>query len=556
MLMRDRPKRILRQFWIVLLAIDGATPLGAQTPAPITDAAATITPAMLETQMAMLATDSLADRETPTAALERAARYVAAQFKAMSLLAAISQTRDTNWLPQEPATSWIQRYPVPARAVRLDTTSSELVLLHALQRNGREVLTNYGRSAIRRAAVPLAGMRFVVPRIPEGGSASSRGAVLLTGRPTAAFLHEADLTQKAVLYLPPADLDSAGQHAVLEQLYEISHGAVLLAPEPPEHFVAEPVAARHRPLRLLDRYLTDRDSNEPHRWAAAVPMTVLQEFLGVLEVDVAAGRAAQAPALRALPGLQVWLRAVFDSTDFRVRTVPNVVGMLEGRGDERGEPRCVLLTAPLDERGRPDSGTDGEAERKSRAVNLAGLLVLAHAFGTLGPEARPRHAVAFLAPSGWTPGEDSWGSQYYARYSHWQRRCRPFVTFTIDFGVGELIPGDTAVIGSMDDLELTMPPAWVAAAHPELRLTVIDGGPVVRSRSDAAVFAREGLPSLLLQAGRLANGPAPGRAVTPDLERMTRLLRLAFYVTYELANAVTPPQWSDAGRRRLFLDRP
>ena len=56
--------------------------LAAQSPDPATQAAATITAAALTGQLTGLAADSLQGRRTPSAALERTAQYVAAQFAA------------------------------------------------------------------------------------------------------------------------------------------------------------------------------------------------------------------------------------------------------------------------------------------------------------------------------------------------------------------------------------------------------------------------------------------------------------------------------------------
>ena len=104
----------------------------------------------------------------------------------------------------------------------------------------------------------------------------------------------------------------------------------------------------------------------------------------------------------------------------------------------------------------------------------------------------------------------------------------------------------------LGDVVLAAPPNWIAAAHPELGLTVVDGGAVSEGASDHLVFVRHLVPSLYFHQGthgddRLTDSPA-----SVDADAAARVLRLVFYTAYQLANAETQPSWTSAGRRHAF----
>ena len=163
---------------------------------------------------------------------------------------------------------------------------------------------------------------------------------------------------------------------------------------------------------------------------------------------------------------------------------------------------------------------------------------------------------ASLAVSGGGPGQEFWGSQYYLYPWTYAPPCRIGANITIDFGVGRPA-NDTVVIAGMDEVSLTPRPDWIATTHPELGLTVVDGGTTAGSRSDAFAFIDHGYPSLLVSKGLVAEdgaGTPASRAtsVVSDTEEMTRSLRLVFHLLHAITTADKRPVWTSGGRRRAF----
>lgn len=515
-----------------------AKALGAQTSTAMARAVETITPSTLARQMVALTTDSLRYRATPSPGLERAAQYVAAELRAAGVRAGFLQYRKDG---QGVDTLWTQRYPLPDRVVQLDEAASRIVFWHKPQARGNAVVNEDGELVEREVVVPFtAGARFAVPRVPEGraGRRQALSAMLVTGRPSATFLREAKLADKTVLYLRPTNLDTAEARVILEALYRASRGVVVIATKDSIGVAASPTNAPQQPLLLADAYLLHEDEEVQPRWAVAIEKNVLAELLAAMRVDLTQAAVAQAPAVRELPELRIWLSQVIDSAALAVpnATAPNVMGLLVG-SDPILKYSCIVVTAPLDQR-RPRDG-DSAAQTAS-ALSLGGLLELARAFRAL--PARPMHSVLFLATSGGGPDQAFWGSHYYLR----KTACQSIMNVTVDLTAGESVGSDTIAIAGLNDLRMTVPPSWMAERHPELRLTVVDGGPVIESGSDATAFSRRAHPSLAIHGNP---------EVAMEVDQVTRLLQLVFYMSHELAMTPGLPQWTGAARQRVF-DRP
>ena len=95
----------------------------------------------------------------------------------------------------------------------------------------------------------------------------------------------------------------------------------------------------------------------------------------------------------------------------------------------------------------------------------------------------------------------------------------------------------------------------VSAAHPELRMNAIDDiWPQERFyfRSDHYHFARKGVPILFFFNGTHADYHGAGD--TPDKidgEKEARILRLAFYLGQDIANAAKRPQWKPESYKEI-----
>ena len=69
----------------LLFALLVSQPLDAQAPGPLDGAAETITAHDLRAKIEILAHDSMMGRDTPSPGLERAAEYVAGEFRRLGL---------------------------------------------------------------------------------------------------------------------------------------------------------------------------------------------------------------------------------------------------------------------------------------------------------------------------------------------------------------------------------------------------------------------------------------------------------------------------------------
>lgn len=497
----------------------------AQTPDAVGKVVATITPAKLADQIAMLTADSLQVRTTPSAAIDRIAQYLAETFNGS-----------------------MDAYPVPGRQVQLLDTASVISFYYALRWRDRPMVGEDGGSVKKWLPVFFTNAaRFLVPRVPDAMS-NKPPVVLLTGRPTTAFLRQAGLANKAVLYVPPADLDTLERRSIVDELYRSSRSAVLLSEEDSSYFASQRATQPRQPLQLADAYL---EEDSPSPWVVEVRASAIAELLTGLGIDLAQARTSHAPVLRELPQLRTELSVQIDRTSASSVSAPNV--LLRVDGDSMFKDECLVVTAPLDQRQPVSSGTgNASAGADPSTVSLAGLLELVRAFRT--PPVQPRRTIIFLAASGGAPGQTFWGSQYY-QYRRNFLDCTIVLSLAIDLGVGGPMPRDTAVFGGMDEVNLGTPITWVTSMHPELGLTVADGGTATLPRSDAFPFIRRGHPSLVVQGGTtdIAVG-LPSQKVS-DLEQAARLLRLVFYSVYSIANDPVRPTWNAVGRRRMF-ERP
>jgi Zn-dependent M28 family amino/carboxypeptidase len=124
--------------------------------------------------------------------------------------------------------------------------------------------------------------------------------------------------------------------------------------------------------------------------------------------------------------------------------------------------------------------------------------------------------------------------------------------------VGRNWKDSIVVIGRQhSDLGATL--ARVNAAHRELGMTAIDDlWPEERFffRSDHYNFARLGVPALFFFNGvhedyhKVSDEPAK-----IDAEKASRIVKLAFYLGLEVANAVERPRWNPASYRQIVGGR-
>ena len=235
-------------------------------------------------------------------------------------------------------------------------------------------------------------------------------------------------------------------------------------------------------------------------------------------------------------------------------TPPYVVGMLPG-GDPRMRDEYVIITAHFDHLGvqAPDARGDSIYNgADDNASGVAALLEMAGALGRLGQ--RPRRSVVFFATSGEEIGIR--GSEYFTAHPPVPLE-RIVADINLD-GIGRSWQRDTVSAEGSQLSSLGRTVRAVAAAHPELSLTVVDDQWPDRdyfSTSDQIWFARRGVPSLFLSStGPDAHYHKPSdEAGTIDGRITSRIARLAAWLALEVANAAEPPRWDEGARRARQL---
>jgi hypothetical protein len=497
---------------LILPLLAAATPLPAQTAAPLARAAATITQADVAHRIGVIADDSMMGRDTPSRGLDLTARYVADQFRRFGLR------------PGGDDGSWFQRYPISRR--QLNQAGSRVVLTAG----GTEAVATFDRGALYvRGSVSGAPVRGPV--------------VLVGGRLTPAAVSRMAVRDKLVLYVPETGgTPSETATQVSRALRVAGPRAVVLLSE----LSAEQFAGRV-PRRPAARTTVDLGIESP-------PFLELSEHavgnvLRAARLDVAAVRADTVPVFRELPGLgiQVELR---DSVLTRL-SAPNTVGILEG-SDPVLKQEYLVYSAHMDHigitPGQPDSINNGADDDGSGTV---GVIELAEAFSQ--PGARPKRSIIFLTVSGEEKG--LWGSRYFSEHPP-----VPVGQIVADLNIdmiGRNWPDTIVAIGKEhSDLGATL--ERVNAAHADLGMTAInDRWPEERFyfRSDHYNFARKGVPILFFFNGvhpdyhRVTDSPDK-----IDSEKEARILRLLFFLGREIGDAPARPKWNPESYREIVDD--
>jgi hypothetical protein len=521
-------RRVFR-VWLVLLPCV----LDAQTPASVRRAVNSITPGDVHRRIAILADDSMRGRDTPSPELEKAAAYIAGEFKRVGLK------------PGGDSGSYLQRYGMLER--QFDTAGSALVIA------GRVTVT----------LTPGVDVN-VLPLAPLPTRAIAGPVVILAGPPDSAKpLAGADVHGAWVALIATATpqgvpLDGATAQAALQSG---AIGVLIVSNRPDAQW-------QNRLARLAIPSVTPE-------WRAAegaegaegaggaggdtprqVGLVEIRDATaaGALGIDPAALRSQQTRSARRLEGITLTFRA-------RQRTLervsaPNVVGILEG-SDPKLKHEYVFLTGHMDH-----VGVAGPGNPACRAVGAdsicngadddasgtTAVIEAAEAFSQLTP--RPRRSVVFMTVSGEEKG--LWGSEYFAEHP-----AVPLGDIVADLNtdmVGRNWKDTIAVIGKEhSDLGRTL--NRIATAHPELRMTPIDDIWPQENfyfRSDHYNFARKGVPILFFFSGTHADYHQVSDEVAKiDAEKESRIIKLVFYLGLDIANAAERPRWNPESYRRI-----
>jgi Zn-dependent M28 family amino/carboxypeptidase len=486
--------------------------LGAQTRAPHSKAAATITAADVARRIGIVAHDSMMGRDTPSRGLDLTAQYVADQFTKFGLR------------PGGDAGSWFQRYPITRR--RLDLEHSRVIFA-------------------AKGGVDSAG--FTSAARYDGGPVPDKSvtgpAVLVGGTQTAESAEQLDLKDKVVLYDAPESADPTVVQQVLRVLYLAGPKALVILSGADSAAFAGSIPQR-APERIVVGLPTGRPVSVQVR-AGAVP-----NALRAAGMDLAEARRTPTAVFRKLPGLEVTV--YMKDTVTSSLTAPNTVGVLEG-SDPVLKKEYLVYSAHMDHigitPGRPDSINNGADDDGSGTV---GVIELAEAFSR--PGARPKRSIIFLTVSGEEKG--LWGSDFFT--SHPPVPIKQIVANTNMDMIGRNWPDTIVAIGKEhSDLGTTLD--RVNAAHRELGMTAIDDRwPEERFyfRSDHYNFARKGVPVLFFFNGvhedyhEVTDSPDK---INSDKE--ARILRLLFYLGQQIANAPKRPEWKPESYKEIVEEK-
>lgn len=489
----------------------------ARPSAEVRRAAETITVEYLRHGVYTIADDSMGGRDTPSRGLDLTADYVASEFAKAGLR------------PAGDNGSWHQRYPLFLSRTLVEDSRVEFTMT-----GGPTLSFSLSSSALRRFGTtprPVSGPVAVI-----GGAIDT---VALAGSP---------LANRVVVW--PAEMPTGGNPAglqpVLRALNRVGASALVLISNR-----TDPAGFR-RAVQAQSRPTASRDSVAGPTGGLVVVEIAQEELRGQLPEAV-----DQLAPLRGQPAFVLLEMPEWTGTVDIRRTVergsaPNTVGILEGT-DPVLRNEYIVFSAHMDHVGDNGTGEDriynGADDDASGTI---GIVALARAYAQ--PGARPKRSLIFLTVSGEEKG--LWGSEYFAQHPP-VPLGQMVANINMDM-IGRNWPDSIVVIGKEhSDLGATL--NAVNAAHRELGMVPMDDiWPNERFyfRSDHYNFARNGVPVLFFFNGVHADYHRVSD--TPDkigYDKMSRILRLGFYLGTEVANRPDRPQWNPDSYRQIVQPR-
>ncbi|MGH7575650.1 MAG: M28 family peptidase [Longimicrobiales bacterium] len=465
---------------------------------PVAAAAATITAADMAQRIGLLADDSMGGRDTPSPGLDKAADYLAGEF------------RDIGLEPAGDSGTFIQRFPY--EQVQLDPGATRISL------KGGPADAQYATDffLIPGAAPHVEGPAYYAGEAgtaPSLGPAAS-GAIVFFDVPGASLSSEWQNKIGAAVG-PAIQAGAAGIVLVLDPAF----------PEPLVAEVAASVAAQRAPVPVVGIQRTAAEAIFANTGAS-------------LEAGASPGPIGDATVEIAVAQTRVDVRP------------PNVVAILPG-SDPQLENTYIVLSAHFDHVGVGVRDATGDSIYNGADDNASGtsaLVEVAEAFAAL-PE-RPDRSVLFLAVSGEEKG--LLGSEYFTS-SPTVPLDRIIANINMDM-IGRNAPDTLIGIGQEYSTFANVLDA-VLAEHPDIGLTVIrDPYPEERLffRSDQLNFVKQDIPALFLFAGLHDDYHKPSdEPERIDTDKAARVSRLVFYITEQVANDPEPPAWTAEGRRQI-----
>ncbi len=495
------------------------------SPAAVRAAVETITEADFRQRLGVIADDSMRGRPTPSPQLEATAAYIADAFRRFGLA------------PGGDSGTYIQRYPI--RRTQDDSASALVASGPGAQSRwtlGADLAALQGGlpdSLAGAPAVLMVGLAADTAR--PFGDVDVRGAVVFQELPLAAQMQQG----RVLATIAKGAAAGARAWVILFNIPAPMFASIASHSRGPSYQVPGIGGLFAVPMLLM------RDSS-------AV------DVLRAAGEDLAALRDTSVHAVRPLRGVTV-SRTGRRGSDVAL-SAPNVVGILEG-SDPRLRDEYVLVTGHMDHVGTAADGMGCTPVGADSICNGAdddgsgtiGVVELAQAFARLRP--RPARTMVFVTVSGEERG--LWGSQWFAAHP-----VRPLAQAAADVQfdmIGRYFrdqPGwrDTVAVVGKDNTSLAAVVDSVNAAHPELAMRMFTDRQQEQffMQSDHYSFARKGVPAVFFFNGVYADLHTPRDEVAKiDAEKAARILRMAFYLLLDVAQAPQRPTWDPAARARI-----
>jgi len=479
-----------------------ASDSGAVSDSALDAALATITATEMHDRIAFLAADNMRGRNTPSPELERAAAYLASEYRSFGLQAGGDSA------------GFVQRYPYVRTRLEPDSTGLDV------QTTGEAPTLEFGSDF------------FVLPsRVPAATGEAIYGGSLPDG-----FGDMPPATAGRIVIVEAAPQLFAGLRAAIQQVSAAGGVGILLVLD--SHFTAAGVAdatgqiaAAGIPSLPLPIFGLRRDRAEEVLSAAGYSLADLPPPEG------------QPRRVVPLPGLTLTLRSRFARVEGRP---PNVIAILPG-SDPALRDSYVVFSAHFDHLGVGAPDAEGDSIYNGADDDASGtalLLEVAQAFASL-PVAPPR-SLLFLSVSGEEKG--LLGSAYFAEHP-----TVPLKAIVADINtdmIGRNSPDTVIAIGG-DYSDMGALARGIAASRPALGLTVApDPDPAERAffRSDHVNFVRHDIPAIFFTAWLHEDYHRPSDEVDKiDSDKAARIARLVFLFGNAVATSPVAPAYTEEG---------
>ena len=487
--------------------------LTLQSPGSVQQAAQSITESDIRRRVGLIADDSMRGRDTPSPELDKAAAYIAGEYRRLGLRPA----GDNN--------GYLQHYSLDRIQIVVDSSA---VMIH-----GRvDTTLTYGTDALFSGNVfesrDYAG-ELVLVAGPLGGSLGADTSVVAG--------------KMVILATPPRN---RGER---ERVLGWKPAGIVVPSSVPDSTWAQLVNRTSRPQ------LRDPSLRSGGPLVLATRIATLQSIVARLGGDLSAAQGGTAFRVTSLGGAQLHVHARVRVLERR--SAPNVVAILPG-SDPKLKDEYVVFSAHMDHVGVAGPGGSGgcRAQGADSICNGAdddgsgtvAVVEIAEAFAKLNP--KPKRSILFLNVSGEEKG--LWGSAYFS-----DNPTVPLNNVVANLNIDMVGRNwrDTIVAIGKEHSDLGATLNRVAQDHPELNMRPIDDIWPQENfyfRSDHYNFAKKGVPILFFFSGTHPDYHRPGDEPSKiDAEKEARVTRLIFYLGLEIANAAQRPKWNPDSYKRI-----